>query len=101
MITTDRFVTHVSTVPATRGQIVGLFVREKTLPETVEQKTPPVVLMVHGGFAPSTVAYDLQYRDYSFMAVLARAGFDVFTMSHTTVNRSRRNNPCFIVFWSG
>ncbi len=39
--------------------------------------------MVHGGFAPSVVACDLQYRDYSFMAELARAGFDVFALSHT------------------
>src|SRR5690349_3716662 len=68
MITTDRFVTHVSTVPATRGQKVGLFVREKALAATLEQRKPHVVLMVHGGFAPSIVAYDLQYRDYSFMS---------------------------------
>jgi len=97
MITTDRFVTHISTVPATRGQVVGLFLREKALPESLERKTPPVVLMVHGGFAPSTVAYDLQYRDYSFMAALARAGFDVFTMSHTGYGPSPRplmDDPC-------
>ena len=97
MITTDRFVTHISTVPATRGQVVGLFLREKALPESLERKTPPVVLMVHGGFAPSTVAYDLQYRDYSFMAALARAGFDVFAMSHTGYGPSPRplmDDPC-------
>ena len=76
MITTDRFVTHISTVPATRGQTVGLFVREKALAATLEQRKPHVVLMVHGGFAPSIVAYDLQYRDYSFMSAMARAGFD-------------------------
>ena len=53
--------------------------------------------MVHGGFGPSIVAYDLQYRDYSFMAVLARAGFDVFTMSHTGYGPSPRplmDDPC-------
>jgi pimeloyl-ACP methyl ester carboxylesterase len=97
MITTDRFVTHTSTVPATRGQMVGLFLREKVLPTTLEQKKPHVVLMVHGGFAPSTVAYDLQYKDYSFMAALARAGFDVFTMSHTGYGPSPRplmDDPC-------
>ena len=73
MITTDRFVTHISTVPATRGQTVGLFLREKVLEATlVAASAPQVVLMVHGGFAPASVAYDLHYRDYSFMA--ARAG---------------------------
>src|SRR6476661_6184658 len=29
LVTTDRFVPHISTVPATRGQTVGLFLREK------------------------------------------------------------------------
>ena len=98
MITTDRFVPHVSTVPATRGQTVGLFLREKTLPATIAPGAKPhVVLMVHGGFAPSTVAYDLEDRDYSFMAALARAGFDVFTMSHTGYGPSPRplmDDPC-------
>jgi len=98
MITTDRFITHVSTVPATRGQTVGLFVREKALQATIDSKSKPhVVVMVHGGFAPSIVAYDLQYRDYSFMAALARAGFDVFAMSHTGYGPSPRplmDDPC-------
>lgn len=83
LVTTDRFVTHVSTVPATAGQTVGLFLRERTLASTLKKTAPPVVIMVHGGFATSVVAYDLQYKDYSFMAALARAGFDVFALSHT------------------
>src|SRR6476619_26306 len=97
-VTTDRFVAHVSTVPATRGQSVGLFLREKVLPSTLESdKRPHVVLMVHGGFAPATVAYDLAYRDYSFMAALAARGFDVFAMSHTGYAPSPRplmDDPC-------
>jgi pimeloyl-ACP methyl ester carboxylesterase len=101
IFTVDRFVPHKSTVPATLGQTVGLFLRERASPRTL---TPPgpadkpqVVLMVHGGFAPSVVAYDLQYKDYSFMAALARAGFDVFTMSHTGYGPSPRplmDDPC-------
>jgi hypothetical protein len=97
IVTTDRFVPHVSTVPATRGQTVGLFLREKALASTTAARTPHVVLMVHGGFAPSTVAYDLQYRDYSFMAALAGAGFDVFALSHTGYAPSPRplmDDPC-------
>jgi pimeloyl-ACP methyl ester carboxylesterase len=98
IVTTDRFITHVSTVPATRGQTVGLFMRERALPSTIAPGVKPqVVLMVHGGFAPSTVAYDLQYRDYSFMAAMARAGFDVFAMSHTGYAPSPRplmDDPC-------
>ena len=83
ILTTDRFVTHISTVPANAGKTVGLFVRERAAASTLAAPRPHVVLMVHGGFGPSIVAYDLRYRDYSFMGELARAGFDVFTMSHT------------------
>ena len=97
LVTTDRFVTHVSTVPATAGQTVGLFLRERALPATLARKSPRVVIMVHGGFAPSLVAYDLQYKDYSFMAALAREGFDVFALSHTGYAPSPRplmDDPC-------
>ena len=98
IVTTDRFINHASTVPATRGQTVGLFIRERALATTIEPgRKPHVVLMVHGGFAPSIVAYDLQYRDYSFMAAMARAGFDVFAMSHTGYAPSPRplmDDPC-------
>jgi pimeloyl-ACP methyl ester carboxylesterase len=100
IVSRDCFVTHVSTVPATKGKTVGLFVREKALASTLEAAATRklhAVLMVHGGFGPSIVAYDLQYQDYSFMAVLARAGFDVFTMSHTGYGPSPRplmDDPC-------
>jgi len=100
VVSRDCFVTHVSTVPATKGKTVGLFVREKALASTLASaatRKPHAVLMVHGGFGPSIVAYDLQYRDYSFMTVLARAGFDVFTMSHTGYGPSPRplmDDPC-------
>ena len=82
-MTTDRFVTHRSTVSANAGQPVGLFVREKALANSALTKKKGVVLMVHGGFAPALVAYDLQYKDYSFMDALALQGFDVFALSHT------------------
>lgn len=94
IFTVDRFVPHRSTVPATQGQTVGLFLRERAMPGILAhpeaKEKPPVVLMVHGGFAPSVVAYDLRYKDYSFMAALAGSGFDVFTMSHTGYAPSAR-----------
>lgn len=83
--TIDHFVPHVSTVPANLGQTVGLYLRERVAPlaqaKPVAQR--PVVLCIHGGFLPGAVAYDLQFRDYSVMAALARAGYDVFAMTHT------------------
>jgi hypothetical protein len=59
--TIDHMVTHVSTVPAVAGQTMRQFVREK-VPATIADRTGgyapegKVVLMVHGGFWPSTVA---------------------------------------------
>ncbi len=96
--TIDRFVTHVSTVPANLGQTVGLHLREKVASSGAVSGKPHVVLFVHGGFSPSNVAYDLDYRDdYSFMRVLARAGYDVFAMTHTAYGSSPKpmmDDPC-------
>jgi pimeloyl-ACP methyl ester carboxylesterase len=84
IVTIDRFAPHISTVPATRGQTVGLFVREKVLAAPPPDGKPrPIVLFIHGGYSPAIVAYDLDYKDYSVMAALARDGFDVFCMTHT------------------
>lgn len=56
--------------------------------------TPPaadrVVLFVHGAATPAEVAFDVPYKDYSWMAYLANAGFDVFSMNHTGYGRSTR-----------
>lgn len=90
VVTIDRFVPHVSTVPANAGQTVGLHLREKSLVSVQRAAQPHVVLFIHGGYSPSVVAYDLAYRDYSFMGVLARAGFDVFAMTHTGYGASPR-----------
>jgi pimeloyl-ACP methyl ester carboxylesterase len=98
--TVDRFVPHVSTVPAIKGQLVGLHLREKALDSVLRNgmsSNPHVVLFIHGGYSPSVVAYDLDYRDYSFMAALARAGFDVFAMAHTGYGASPKplmDDPC-------
>jgi pimeloyl-ACP methyl ester carboxylesterase len=57
-----------------------------------------VVLFVHGAGTPSEVAFDVPYQDYSWMAYLAAAGFDVFAMDTTGYGRSTRppamNDPC-------
>jgi pimeloyl-ACP methyl ester carboxylesterase len=57
-----------------------------------------VVLFVHGAGTPGEVAFDVPYQDYSWMAFLARAGFDVFSVDMTGYGRSTRpapmNDPC-------
>ncbi len=93
ILTIDRLIDHVSTVPAIAGQHINLFVRERidanVLEKTDGRATPgSVVLFVHGGYSPSTLAFDVQYRNYSWMEHLARAGFDVFCMDMTGYGRS-------------
>ena len=57
-----------------------------------------MVLFVHGAGTPAEVSFDVPYKDYSWMAYLAKAGFDVFSMDMTGYGRSTRppamNDPC-------
>jgi pimeloyl-ACP methyl ester carboxylesterase len=57
-----------------------------------------VVLFVHGAGTPAEVAFDVPFGDYSWMAFLAKNGFDVFSMDTTGYGRSTRpapmNDPC-------
>jgi pimeloyl-ACP methyl ester carboxylesterase len=95
ILTVDRFVPHVSTVPANLGAPVNLFLREKIQGPARSDK--PVVLMIHGHGAPSVEAFDLPFENYSWMTHLATAGFDVFAMDFTGYGASPRPmmaDPC-------
>ena len=103
LVTIERFVPHVSTVPATEGESVRLYVREKladTLADELSRGGSPtgkVVLFVHGGSVPSIPDYDLPFKDYSWMGFLAEAGYDTFAMDQTGYGRSPRpkmGDPC-------
>ncbi len=48
------------------------------------------MLFVHGAGTPAEVAFDVPIGDYSWMAFLARNGFDVFSMDTTGYGRSTR-----------
>ncbi len=99
----ERFVPHVSTVPANEGERVGIYLRERATDvvtarvEGGEALEGRVVLFVHGGSVSSIPDYDLDFKDYSWMAYLAEAGFDTFAMDHTGYGRSPRpmmDDPC-------
>jgi pimeloyl-ACP methyl ester carboxylesterase len=93
ILTVDHYVPNVSTVPAINGQVVQLYVRERAKPATVQRGAPAddrVVLFVHGAGTPAEVAFDVPYKDYSWMAYLAAAGFDVFSVDMTGYGRSTR-----------
>jgi pimeloyl-ACP methyl ester carboxylesterase len=97
----DHYVKVRSTVPAIDGQTTQIYVREVVNagaalrgPAAPDQ----VVLFVHGAGTPAEVAFDVPFEDYSWMAYLAHAGFDVFSMDVTGYGRSTRpaamNDPC-------
>jgi pimeloyl-ACP methyl ester carboxylesterase len=95
LLTVDHYVANTSIVPAIAGETVQLYVRERVKPATIQRGAPPddrVVLFVHGAGTPAEVAFDVPYEDYSWMAYLAAAGFDVFAMDTTGYGRSTRPN---------
>ncbi|MFE4874112.1 alpha/beta fold hydrolase [Streptomyces sp. NPDC056682] len=95
--TTDHMVPHKSTVPATAGQQVELFVREHDGTPSGPPVAREVVLMLHGRSIPVLAGYDLQYTSYGWADALAQAGYDVFMMDLQGSGRSprpRMEDPC-------
>ena len=98
--TLEHKVAVTSTVPALAGRTVDLYVRERVSASLQRDAVPAdrVVLFVHGAGTPAEVAFDVPHSDYSWMAYLASAGFDVFSMDTTGYGRSVRpaemNDPC-------
>ncbi len=101
LLTIDHQVRVRSTVPAIAGQPAHLYVRERVKAGAALRGAnggDRVVLFVHGAGTPAEVAFDVPYEDYSWMAYLAREGYDVFSMDFTGYGRSTRpplmNDPC-------
>jgi len=101
LLTLDHYVSVRSIVPSVANQLTEIYVRERLQASTVlraESVADRVVLFVHGAGTPAEVAFDVPYQDYSWMAYLAQAGFDVFSMDTTGYGRSTRpaamNDPC-------
>ena len=100
LLTIDHYVRAASTAPAMAGQPTQIYVRERVQAGTALRGAlgDRVVLFVHGAGTPSEVSFDVPYQDYSWMAYLANAGFDVFGMDMTGYGRSTRpaamNDPC-------
>ena len=100
---TDHYVRIQSTAPSMYGRDAKLYVREVTAAGSVADAPDParrVVLFVHGSGTPAEVSFDVPHGDYSWMAYLARAGFDTFSVDMTGYGRSTRppemGNGCFL-----
>jgi pimeloyl-ACP methyl ester carboxylesterase len=95
----DHYVRVVSSAPSMEGQTAQIYVRERAQPGTAMGSRGlegHVVVFVHGAGTPAEVAFDAPGA--SWMAYLARAGYDVFSMDMTGYGRSTRpyvmNDPC-------
>ena len=101
LLTIDHYVRVKSTVPAIAGQPAQLYVRERAKAGVIARAGgggDRVVLFVHGAGTPAEVSFDVSYQDYSWMAYLANAGYDVFSVDMSGYGRSVRpapmNDPC-------
>lgn len=98
----DHTVDTVSQSPALKGIPIKLFVRERIQDKVLKAgrastANGKAVLFVHGGTYPSVPDFDLPFKDYSWMAFLAEAGFDVYSVDMTGYGKSSRphmENPC-------
>ena len=97
VVRSDETVTVKSTAPTMAGQDAQIYVRE-VAPTGAKRPPRGVVLFVHGAGTPAEVAFDVPQGDFSWMAYLAKGGFDVFSMDMTGYGRSTRpaamNDPC-------
>ncbi len=101
LLTIDHYIRAGGSATGPAASLV--YLRERTKAATIVRGGPPrnrVVLFVHGAGTPAEVSFDVPFRDYSWMAYLANAGFDVFSVDMTGYGRSTRpavmNDPCNI-----
>ena len=94
--TTDYFLSHESREPFYREQNldpqVVLHVREVVAAgtERTAGKDNRVLLFVHGGTFPGTVAFDLDYDNVSMMRHFAKLGWDTFALDLEGYGQSTR-----------
>jgi pimeloyl-ACP methyl ester carboxylesterase len=98
-LSADHYARVVSTAPSMDGEVALIYLRERVLPTTTLRSRTlegQVVLFVHGAGTPAEVSFDAPGA--SWMAYLANAGYDVFSMDMTGYGRSTRphpmNDPC-------
>src|SRR2546425_5425170 len=96
LLTIDHYVRVRSTVPAIAGHTSQIYVRERVqagVALRTSTSVDRVVLFIHGAGTSAEVAFDVPFQDYSWMAFLARAGFDVFSVDTTGDGRPNRAPP--------
>lgn len=96
VIRADTYLTHNSTAPGLAGTNVRILLHRVTIAGVRPSKG--AVLFVHGGGTPGTVSFDLAHEDYSWMAHVAAAGFDTYSIDFVGYGGSTRpalmSDPC-------
>ncbi len=92
---TDHYVTVTSTAPSISGREAKLYLREVAVTGKAESnaKANGVVLFIHGSGTPASVSFDPLHTDHSWMAYLAKEGFDAFSLDLTGYGGSTRPAP--------
>jgi len=93
VLSLDHYVANVSKAPSMQGQVAQIYVRERTQASTAlrsDNLNGRVVLFIHGAGTPAEVAFDVPVEGFSWMAYLAKAGYDTFSMDTTGYGRSTR-----------
>src|SRR3990172_5295985 len=95
--TFDHRVSHKSTVPANKDELVGLAVRERVVEGNEGKPFGKAILFVHGATVPSPPVFELRVDHYDWAGYLAKSGFDVFMIDHQGSGLSPRpkmDEPC-------
>jgi pimeloyl-ACP methyl ester carboxylesterase len=90
VLSIDHYVRVKSIAPAMMDQFAQIYVRERVAAKHAQGGAAGVVLFIHGAGTPAEVAFDVPQSDYSWMAYLANAGYDVFSMDMEGYGRSTR-----------
>jgi pimeloyl-ACP methyl ester carboxylesterase len=90
-VRSDHYVQVKSPAPGMNGGDAKIYVREiAPASDSTIPAARRVVLFVHGAGTPAEVSFDVPHGDFSWMAYLANAGFDVFSMDMIGYGRSTR-----------
>ncbi len=89
ILSVDHHTSVVSAAPAALGRTMQLYLRER-IRAGAKPDPAKLVLFVHGAGTPAEVSFDVPYSTYSWMAYLAEAGYDVFSVDMEGYGRSQR-----------